>query len=328
MLLTRLLPPQFLLPAWTTRQLAQVAQRAHKSDYTKEHQDSNDDYQGRQPTKRQLRRLQWSNVRRVNIRTVGGEDDLNSSQAAAEKELDEPSSVEQGHYTSRPGKERERHDVKILEREDDGNGFILYTPMKPPEDEKRAGATGTPRLREKNAMQSTDQESQSSPKQLSLFEELFPEEALARQRREKKALERLEKLPAFNWNAESKELDSRERKHEQARIKTRGNYTSIPELNTGARAQSTRPSPQAKEVPQDRSTRLARLSGKHSRVSILVLKACSKTLEESDFYRVGPKGNHIESWTNGILKGMALLLRSSLLLLISTSHTCSRQRHT
>lgn len=233
---------------------------------------------------------------------MGGEDDLNSSQAAAEKELDEPSSVEQGHYTSRPGKERERHDVKILEREDDGNGFILYTPMKPPEDEKRAGATGTPRLREKNAMQSTDQESQSSPKQLSLFEELFPEEALARQRREKKALERLEKLPAFNWNAESKELDSRERKHEQARIKTRGNYTSIPELNTGARAQSTRPSPQAKEVPQDRSTRLARLSGKHSRVSILVLKACSKTLEESDFYRVGPKGNHIESWTNGILK--------------------------
>ena len=259
---------------------------------------------------------------------VEGEDGHNSSQAAAEKELNEPSSVEQGHYTSRPGEERERHDVKILERKDDGNGFILYTPLKPPEDEKRAGAMGTPRLSEKNETQSTDQELQTSPKQLSLFEELFPEEALARQRMEKKALERLEKLPAFNWNVESKELDSRERKHEQARRKTRENYTSIPELNTAARAQSTRPSPQAKEVHQDRSARLAGSSGKHSRVSILVLKACSKTLEESDFYRVGPKGNHVESWTNGILKGMPLLLRFSLLLLIFPSHTCSRQRHT
>lgn len=235
---------------------------------------------------------------------VEGEDGHNSSQAAAEKELDEPPSVEQGHYTSRPGEERERHDVKILERKDDGNGFILYTPMKPPEDEKKAGAKGTPRLSEKNETQSTDQDSRTSPKQLSLFEELFPEEALARQRMEKRALERLEKLPAFNWKVESKELDSRERKHEQARRKTRENYTSIPGFNTAARAQSTWPSPQAKEVHQDRSARLAGSSAKHSRVSILVLKACSKTLEESDFYRVGTKGNHVESWTNGILKGM------------------------
>ncbi|PVH73342.1 hypothetical protein DL98DRAFT_519999 [Cadophora sp. DSE1049] len=302
MLLTRLLPPQFLLPAWTTRQLGQVAQRAHQSNYTKGDQDNYDDKSGRQPTKRQLRRSRWSNIKRINIKTAEGEDGLYLSQAAAKEELYESQANEQVHDSSRLEEVYQGHKDKVLERQDDGNGFILYTPMNPPEDEKRAGTRSSPRSKEKSETQYMDQEPQTSPKQLSLFEELFPEEALARQRKEKKARERLEKLPAFNWAVETKELDGRDRKHEQARRKIRENYTPIPEKNTRTRSVLARPSPPAKEAFQDRSTSLAGSNGKHSRVSILVLKACSKTLEESDFYRVGPKGNHIESWTNGILK--------------------------
>ncbi|KAH7386233.1 hypothetical protein BKA64DRAFT_747920 [Cadophora sp. MPI-SDFR-AT-0126] len=298
MLLTRLLPPQFLLPAWTTRQLAQVAQRAHNSDYTRADQGKNVDSPIRQPTKRQLRRLQWSNVRRVNIKTVEGEDGLYASQ----EELDKPQSHGQRHKSSWSEESQQRRNDKTLKRQDDGSGFTLDTPMKPPVDGKGTVAKGTPRSKKMSEMQFMDPEPQSTPKELSLFEELFPEEALARQRREKKARERLEKLPAFNWAVDTKDLDGQDRKLEQARRNMRENYTSIPEMNTGTRSALSRSSFLAKESSRDRPTRFAAESGKHSRVSILVLKACSRTLEESDFYRVGPKGNHVETWTNGLLK--------------------------
>ncbi|TAQ87138.1 hypothetical protein B7494_g4522 [Chlorociboria aeruginascens] len=36
--------------------------------------------------------------------------------------------------------------------------------------------------------------------------------------------------------------------------------------------------------------------------SVLVLNGASKNLEESDFFRLSPKGEHIEGWTSGILK--------------------------
>jgi hypothetical protein len=38
--------------------------------------------------------------------------------------------------------------------------------------------------------------------------------------------------------------------------------------------------------------------------SVLVLNCAGKTLEESDFFRLSPKGEHIEGWTSGIIKGM------------------------
>jgi hypothetical protein len=40
---------------------------------------------------------------------------------------------------------------------------------------------------------------------------------------------------------------------------------------------------------------------------LLILNACSTNLEESDFFRLGPRGEHIEGWTSGIVKGTILL---------------------
>jgi hypothetical protein len=41
--------------------------------------------------------------------------------------------------------------------------------------------------------------------------------------------------------------------------------------------------------------------------AVLVLNGASKRLEESDFFRVGQKGTHIQGWTTGIIKGMGLV---------------------
>ena len=40
----------------------------------------------------------------------------------------------------------------------------------------------------------------------------------------------------------------------------------------------------------------------HTYTDVLVIHRASKTLEETDFYRMSPKGRHIEGWTNGIVK--------------------------
>ena len=42
--------------------------------------------------------------------------------------------------------------------------------------------------------------------------------------------------------------------------------------------------------------------------TVLLLSALTKTLEESDFFRLSPRGEHIEGWTSGIIKGMLLSL--------------------
>ncbi|KAK0112132.1 hypothetical protein ONS96_001390 [Cadophora gregata f. sp. sojae] len=304
MLLTRLLPPQFLLPAWTTRQLAKAAQRAHKSDYADGAQDDYNDCTSRQLTKRQLRRLQWSNVRRLNLKISKSEHGLDLSQGPAKKKPVEPQAIEQPvHGSSWLEEDHQRQNHKLLGRNNDSNGSSQCSPLKPPDGGNGTGAmSSSPHLRETSDSQYIVQEPQTNPNTLSLFEELFPEEAVARQRREKKARERLEKLPAFNWAVESKEADERDRDHEQVRQENRKKHTSSPEMNTRTRSVRVQPNLAPKVASQDRYTKSAGSVGKQSRVSILVLKACSKTLEESDFYRVGPKGNHIESWTNGILK--------------------------
>ena len=116
---------------------------------------------------------------------------------------------------------------------------------------------------------------------LSLFDELFPEERQARLKRERKAAKRLDKLPAFNWN-----IAAGQDREEIERQKRRQQYESIPKLQEA----NLRILPQREE----RSTSQ----------SVLLLNACSYNLEESDFFRLGPKGEHIEGWASGITKGM------------------------
>lgn len=127
---------------------------------------------------------------------------------------------------------------------------------------------------------------------VSLFDELFPEEADTKER----AAERqgkLDRLPAFDWGktpgSSSNEVD---RIAERRRRKE--TYNTIPQA-----FRSFRP-----EQPSYTSLRQAEHGERRREVSVLVLNSATKTLEESDFFRLGPKGEHIEGWTSGIVKGI------------------------
>ena len=142
---------------------------------------------------------------------------------------------------------------------------------------------------------------------LSLFDELFPEESQARSRRERAAEKRLDKLPAFKWNSRNHAPNVTDPR-EQTRVASRQKYRSIP------RRQAPQPEKKARRVLSinnkyalERLQNDLRQSAEPAvQPSLLVLNACSKNLEESDFFRLGPKGNHIEGWTSGILKSTIL----------------------
>jgi hypothetical protein len=129
---------------------------------------------------------------------------------------------------------------------------------------------------------------QSKPPGLSLFDELFPEE---------KATEKVEdetkvdKLPPFQFDT------SHERAWGQVgeRIPAREGRWTI--ANNDKIGKSPRPIPPDEQEDQERRREAA----------VLVLNGASKRLEESDFFRVGHKGTHIQGWTTGIIKGMGLV---------------------
>ncbi|KAG4437067.1 hypothetical protein IFR05_007442 [Cadophora sp. M221] len=300
MLSTRLLPPQFLLPAWSARQLAQAAQRAHKSDSTKANLD-NDNIEPAPKPPKQLsstkrfriltRNFKGPSVKSINVEV---ETNLNSSHSSPKEH---PDKHQPRHRVHKP--DHTKQDDKIV----DGNiqkgsarqknDYTLYSPIDVSGDGKREVRKDPPPEQEVGTQPTNQAQPNAEP--LSLFEELFPEEALARKTREKKARERLEKLPAFNWIVDTGKLDVQERRHEEAREQNKWKYQTIPGLKTRPRTVQDR-TVQPKKQKEDESRTSRR------RASVLVLQGCSKTLEESDFYRVGPKGDHIESWTSGILK--------------------------
>ena len=119
----------------------------------------------------------------------------------------------------------------------------------------------------------------------SLFEELFPEESDNTKESEKKIVE---KLPAFEWD-DAPKMDWNETVESLA--EQRKNWFEMPTASKQTGLQ----------IPEE-VTRAVR-----SEVSVLVLSCASKTLEESDFFRLGSKGQHIEGWTSGIVKGTTQL---------------------
>jgi hypothetical protein len=126
------------------------------------------------------------------------------------------------------------------------------------------------------------QHSKKKTPRSNIFEELFPEERKKRDDLERE--KQLEKLPPFEWNERSEAgLTGREVKEEQIR-------------------EQHQPVPMQKDFDfrgvSSQETLLRR------EASVLILSGASKTLEESDFFRVSPKGEHIEGWTSGILKGL------------------------
>ncbi|KAI1006300.1 hypothetical protein K3495_g1920 [Podosphaera aphanis] len=110
---------------------------------------------------------------------------------------------------------------------------------------------------------------------VSLYDELFPEESIESGDRAKikKAVNRLEKLPVFKWSSKSGKA-SEKRKNEDGNDSMKRSHPTIhsPMSPIGSRVEP----------------------------SVLSLNACSSTLEESDFFRLGHKGDHIESWTSVI----------------------------
>jgi hypothetical protein len=117
----------------------------------------------------------------------------------------------------------------------------------------------------------------------SLFEELFPEEGHHRWTKQKSR--KLEKLPTFNWRPASKSygLGAGEE-----HIRPSG--TRDADALAGLRKDS--PFAPAQDVSQ--------ISGP----AVLLMSSLSKHLDESDFTRLSPKAEHIEGWSNGLVKGM------------------------
>jgi len=156
--------------------------------------------------------------------------------------------------------------------------------------------------------QSTPFTSHSRPEPLSLFEELFPEESKIKRGAVRQAEIRLERLPAFKWK-----VDERAHPSWEDRDEGREKQRAIPKRqDTRPIHEKTRYTSLAGEAQtQGQSTTLT----ERREPSVVIMDGLSKTLEESDFFRVGPKGNHIEGWTSGILRGMfayLLLPRSKL----------------
>jgi hypothetical protein len=141
---------------------------------------------------------------------------------------------------------------------------------------------------------SRDAQSDREPSVLSLFEELFPEESetkwrAAERREEAERREQSQRLPAFPWwktgqRDMSEHVDRDAGLHKKRengfREEKPSGYLSLRKAEEGGSRSRTREEP-----------------------SVLILNSATKTLEESDFFRLGPKGEHIEGWTSGIIKG-------------------------
>lgn len=119
----------------------------------------------------------------------------------------------------------------------------------------------------------------------SLYDELFPEENEKAKVRNEYAVVRMETLPIFKWNpkksskkSSNKLVDLAQKYPEENRNRTFPEYNQDIDLATKS-------------------------------FSILSLDASSCSLEESDFFRLGPKGEHIERWATGIAKGNLRRLR-------------------
>lgn len=128
----------------------------------------------------------------------------------------------------------------------------------------------------------------------SLYDELFPEEKTSISKSTVSTDRDWEKLPPFEW---AREVKSDNGKHITSK-KEKGWFNSVPPSN----AFNSRV---AENVPRQRRSKDEKDENLRHSASVLVLNCASKSLEESDFFRLSPKGEHLEGWTSGIIKGMS-----------------------
>lgn len=127
---------------------------------------------------------------------------------------------------------------------------------------------------------------------------------------------RFDKLPAFNWSPEiniGDRLEKQEKQNLQNQIPPRKPIFSSKETEIGRMHGSQRA--MVENLP-------AQESPTKSEKGVLVLNACSKTLEESDFFRISPKGHHIEGWKSGLLEGILVTIEAH-----SNAHTSQLYPH-
>ncbi|RFU34451.1 hypothetical protein B7463_g1840, partial [Scytalidium lignicola] len=123
----------------------------------------------------------------------------------------------------------------------------------------------------------------------SLYDELFPEEKSFSLKSASTTDRSWEKLPPFQWTKESqsnheKPISPQNDKGWFHSVSPSHSWTSQPNRNSYLRQHSE----EREKLRQN--------------ASVLVLNCASKTLEESDFFRLSPKGEHLEGWTSGIIK--------------------------
>lgn len=111
-----------------------------------------------------------------------------------------------------------------------------------------------------------------------LFDIFFPSKRAKNHGDQSNAEAKLEKLPVFQWKSTSKDK-TRSKKN---------NLSDDQKESLTLNLSTTKPT---------RSELLA-----PAKCGVLYLTACSGTLEESDFFRLGLKGKHIEGWKNGIVR--------------------------
>lgn len=358
MLLTQSLPPQFLLPSWNVRQLASAVQRAHISDIPSSDSHSegprqalvrkkyarkglaslDSSYEGlkrswqnedsstekprslirkhavlpKTPRARWLAETQAS----VKDRTFSGRSHWESLGAAQVGHKEPTTTTERDsggrnaklngdysyaaapklHNGSSPSSSptEERH----AKSADPNTSAPMYgfkamdhTPSATFVNGTASGKSGPGNTRDKSN-KAPSSKAAMAKRQLSLFEELFPELQLQENAKQKAALDRLEQLPAFNWKRED---------------------ISDPHLER-RRANVFKPEPiDTTETP-------SKYAPLQDQPAVLVLRGCSSSLEESDFFRQGPRGQHIEGWTNGIVKGTSAICLNLKSMLMTYSH--------
>jgi hypothetical protein len=173
------------------------------------------------------------------------------------------------HWEANNGKSKSKSKSKSKNKKNEMGGEGLFGPRK---EEYKTPRTAPPK---------------------SLFEELFPEERAVVNNEVKptpKQTKQLDKLPTFEWQetampqsaVDLREQRQRELEREQAEWGT----------SVGRRGLSPVMLERMREVEEQ----------ERREASVLVLSSASKTLEESDFFRLSPKGQHIEGWTSGIIK--------------------------
>lgn len=257
MLLTRSLPPQFLLPAWTSHQLAAV-QRVYNSTES-ERQKQKQASTSRESAGHQLRiRLCPSNS-------------FSSPSHPRQSLMGLPP------YPAVPKEKTPKPRPEIIQ----------------PHKERKA----TPKKTKAREIPPS-----------SLFDHLFPEESHTKSPKQRMAEHMLDRLPAFEWTPEINIGDRVEKQVKQ------NVYNQMPRLDP-RRNNATTFSNKYTAVSKARTSQ--EMTGKNmieeewaskSEKGVLVLQACSKTLEESDFFRISPKGQHIEGWKSGLLKGLLALI--------------------